>query len=96
MSGPANAAAEASFKELTSEEPEPRDCRDDSEPDRHLQETFDRHAHLYDENRPKAVERRRQYNQRTARENIEDLCDEGTFVEYGSMVLGILMAIHYA
>ena len=42
MSGPANAAAEASFKELTSEEPEPRDCRDDSEPDRHLQETFDR------------------------------------------------------
>ena len=58
---------------------------DEIRPD--LQETFDRHAHLYDENRPKAVERRRQHNQRTARENIEDLCDEGTFVEYGSMVL---------
>ena len=37
---------------------------DEIRPD--LQETFDRHAHLYDENRPKAVERRRQHNQRTA------------------------------
>jgi len=52
-----------------------------------LQETYDRHAHIYDEKRPKAVERRRQHNQRTARENIEDLCDEGSFIEYGSMVL---------
>ena len=58
---------------------------DEIRPD--LQENFDRHAHLYDENRPKAVERRRQHNQRTARENIADLCDADTFIEYGSMVL---------
>jgi acetyl-CoA carboxylase carboxyltransferase component/biotin carboxyl carrier protein len=58
---------------------------DEIRPD--LQENFDRHAHLYDENRPKAIERRRQHNQRTARENISDLCDENTFIEYGSMVL---------
>ena len=58
---------------------------DEIRPD--LQETIDRHAHIYDKNRPKAVDRRRQYNQRTARENIDDLFDEGSFIEYGSMVL---------
>lgn len=52
-----------------------------------LQENYDRHAHLYDVNRPKAVERRRSHNQRTARENIADLCDADTFIEFGSMVL---------
>ncbi len=40
-----------------------------------------------DEARPKAVARRRATGQRTARENIEDICDPGTFVEYGSLVL---------
>ncbi len=40
-----------------------------------------------DEGRPDAVARRRKTNQRTARENIEDLCDEGSFIEYGSMML---------
>ncbi|MDO8288241.1 MAG: carboxyl transferase domain-containing protein [Parvibaculum sp.] len=40
-----------------------------------------------DEGRPDAVARRRKTNQRTARENIDDLCDEGSFIEYGSMML---------
>ncbi len=40
-----------------------------------------------DAGRPKAVARRRATGQRTARENIEDLADPGTFVEYGSLVL---------
>lgn len=40
-----------------------------------------------DENRPKAVEKRHGRGNRTARENIADLCDEGSFVEYGSVVL---------
>ena len=31
--------------------------------------------------------RRRATGQRTARENINDVCDPGTFVEYGSLVL---------
>ncbi len=39
-----------------------------------------------DEARPDAVAKRRGKNQRTARENIYDLCDDGSFVEYGPLV----------
>ena len=46
-----------------------------------------RHAVILDAARPDAVERRRKTNQRTARENLDDLCDPGTFVEHGSLVL---------
>ncbi|MDA1076130.1 MAG: ATP-grasp domain-containing protein [Proteobacteria bacterium] len=52
-----------------------------------LQEVFDRHAAGLDENRPNAVAKRRKTGHRTARENVDDLCDEGTFVEYGASVL---------
>ena len=34
--------------------------------------------------RPDAVARRRRTGQRTARENVADLCDPGSFVEYGA------------
>jgi acetyl-CoA carboxylase carboxyltransferase component len=40
-----------------------------------------------DEGRPDAVARRRKTGQRTARENIADLVDEGTFVEYGGLAM---------
>jgi len=36
-----------------------------------------------DESRPEAVDRRHERGGRTARENLDDLVDEGTFVEYG-------------
>lgn len=52
-----------------------------------LQRVLDRHAWLYDEARPEAVARRRARGQRTARENVADLCDAGTFVEYGGLAL---------
>lgn len=52
-----------------------------------LQRVLDRHAWLYDEARPEAVARRRARGQRTARENVADLCDDGTFVEYGALAL---------
>ena len=52
-----------------------------------LREVLDRKAAGYDENRPQAVAKRRKTGHRTARENVADLCDEGTFVEYGSAVL---------
>ncbi len=52
-----------------------------------LQEVFDRQGAGLDENRPQAVARRRKTGHRTARENVADLCDPGTFVEYGSVVL---------
>lgn len=47
----------------------------------------DRHAITLDASRPDAVEKRRKTGQRTARENIDDLCDPGTFLEHGSLVL---------
>ena len=52
-----------------------------------LAEVFKRKAAGHDENRPEAVAKRRKTGHRTARENIADLCDEGTFVEYGSVVV---------
>jgi acetyl/propionyl-CoA carboxylase alpha subunit len=50
-----------------------------------LQESLNRHAYGYDANRPAAVARRRKTNQRTARENVDQLCDPGSFIEYGAL-----------
>ncbi len=52
-----------------------------------LQEVLDRQAIGLDENRPAAVAKRAATSQRTARENVADLCDEGSFVEYGAVVV---------
>jgi acetyl-CoA carboxylase carboxyltransferase component len=52
-----------------------------------LAEVLHRQAGTHDEARPDAVARRRASGQRTARENLADLCDEGSFVEYGSLVI---------
>ncbi len=50
-----------------------------------LAEAIARHAIGLDAARPEAVARRRKTGQRTARENIEDLCDPDSFVEYGAL-----------
>ena len=52
-----------------------------------LAEMLARQAFTLDENRPDAVERRRNTNQRTARENIAALVDHDSFIEYGSLAL---------
>jgi acetyl-CoA carboxylase carboxyltransferase component len=52
-----------------------------------LTETIERHRLGLDEARPDAVERRRGTRQRTARENVADLVDDGTFVEYGPLAI---------
>lgn len=52
-----------------------------------LAELIARHAITLDQNRPASVERRRKTNQRTARENVAHLVDEGSFVEYGSLAI---------
>ncbi len=52
-----------------------------------LEELRERLAATGDAARPQAVERRRKTGQRTARENVEDLCDADSFVEYGSLVI---------
>ena len=52
-----------------------------------LAEIHERHAATLDAARPEAVARRRRTSQRTARENVDDLCDPGSFVEHGSLAL---------
>ncbi|GIZ50006.1 acetyl-CoA carboxylase family protein [Noviherbaspirillum aridicola] len=52
-----------------------------------LAEVRERHEIGLDHRRPDAVARRRKTGQRTARENIADLCDEGSFIEYGALAL---------
>jgi acetyl/propionyl-CoA carboxylase alpha subunit/acetyl-CoA carboxylase carboxyltransferase component len=52
-----------------------------------LATAVERHTVGLDDARPEAVARRRATGQRTARENVEDLCDPGTFVEYGPLVI---------
>lgn len=52
-----------------------------------LAEVIRRHAFTLDENRPDVVAKRKEKNQRTARANIMDLCDEGSFIEYGALAI---------
>ncbi|HEU5094847.1 MAG TPA: carboxyl transferase domain-containing protein [Reyranella sp.] len=52
-----------------------------------LAEYFERRALTLDDKRPEAVARRRKTNQRTARENLDDLVDPGSFVEYGAFAI---------
>jgi acetyl/propionyl-CoA carboxylase alpha subunit len=50
-----------------------------------LAEVIERHAIGRDERRPEAVAKRHRLGLRTARENVADLCDDGSFVEYGAL-----------
>ncbi len=52
-----------------------------------LAEVLDRHQAISDEGRPQAVAKRHGKGKRTARENLDDLLDAGSFQEYGAMAL---------
>ncbi len=52
-----------------------------------LQKLQVRLAFTHDAARPEAVAKRHALGLRTARENIADLCDEGSFVEYGALAV---------
>jgi len=52
-----------------------------------LAEVIERHSFTLDENRPEAVAKRRGKNRRTARENVNDVCDPGSFIEYGALIV---------
>ena len=52
-----------------------------------LAETIERHDIGKDHRRKNAVEKRHEKGQRTARENIADLIDNGNFLEYGPLVI---------
>ncbi len=61
-----------------------------------LAEVNERWRLTLDEARPEAVARRRNRNQRTARENIDDLVDPGTFLEYGAFAVAAQRRRHSA
>jgi acetyl-CoA carboxylase carboxyltransferase component len=52
-----------------------------------LAEVLRRQAVTKDPARQEAIERHHRIGHRSARENVDDLCDAGTFVEYGSLVV---------
>ncbi len=52
-----------------------------------LAELLQRRALTLDAARPDAAEKRHKFGLRTARENIADLCDPGSFYEYGAFVV---------
>jgi acetyl/propionyl-CoA carboxylase alpha subunit len=58
---------------------------DEIRPD--LADLFKRRHTTDDSARPEAVEKRRKTGQRTTRENIADLCDPDSFIEYASLVV---------
>ena len=52
-----------------------------------LLEVLQRHAQLTDAERPAALAKRRKTGQRSTRENLADLLDPHSFIEYGAMAL---------
>jgi acetyl-CoA carboxylase carboxyltransferase component len=52
-----------------------------------LQRVIDRHASTLDVNRAQVVAKRHALGLRTARENVADLCDDGSFMEYGALAV---------
>jgi acetyl-CoA carboxylase carboxyltransferase component len=52
-----------------------------------LQALIARESHTLDAQRPEAVAKRHALGLRTARENIADLCDAGSFIEYGALAI---------
>lgn len=52
-----------------------------------LAEVLERHERLTDARRSEAVAKRRKTGQRTVRENLADLLDADSFIEYGAMAL---------
>ena len=52
-----------------------------------LAAVIERNQGTLDARRPTAVAKRRKTGQRTARENVDDLLDPGSFIEYGSLVV---------
>jgi len=52
-----------------------------------LAELQARLARTQDANRPEKIAKRHEKGHRTARENVDDLCDEDSFIEYGQLMV---------
>lgn len=59
-----------------------------------LAEVFRVHELTLDSSRPEAVAKRHGQGMRTARENLQDLCDPGTFFEYGALATAAMKSTH--
>ena len=70
---------------VTDEAPDPAVASPGVRPE--LAELRDRVARTLDAGRTEATDRRHQRGRRTARENIDDLCDDDSFEEYGGLVV---------
>ena len=75
------AQGDAAHAELAAETLDPDHIRAD------LQRVKDRHAFTLDAARPEAMAKRHAQGSRSARENIADLCDESSFIEYGALAI---------
>jgi len=64
----------------------PRDGEESEGPRADLEAVVERHALTLDGHRPEAVGKRHDLDRRTARENLDDLLDPGTYVEYGPLI----------
>jgi len=73
--------------DVSFEEEGPAEAFDLDELRADLAEAMTAIAKTLDESRPDAVARRRKTGQRTARENIADLVDPGSFIEYGALAV---------
>lgn len=67
--------------------PPPPAVEDPRQPRPALQAVLDRHALTADAARPEAMARRHAGGLRSARENLADLLDAGSFVEYGALAV---------
>ncbi len=52
-----------------------------------VSELYRRKLMIEDDGRPEAVERRHRSGRRTSRENVYDLCEKDSFVEYGALAI---------
>ena len=77
----APAAGDAARAQLEPQDLDPDHIRAD------LQRVIERHAFTLDAARPEAMDKRHAQGGRSARENIADLCDEGSFIEYGALAI---------
>ncbi|MHC5349185.1 acetyl-CoA carboxylase family protein [Metapseudomonas furukawaii] len=73
--------------EVTDEGPRDEESLDLAHIRADLAEVLERHAVTRDERRPQTVAKRRRTGQRTTRENLDDLLDPGSFIEYGALAL---------
>ncbi|MBI2750542.1 MAG: biotin carboxylase [Burkholderiales bacterium] len=84
---PRGLEAENTANDLAGDVPTPAPDAMTGAPRADLQRLLDRQAFTADASRPEAMSKRHAQGLRSARENIADLCDPGSFIEYGALAV---------